>query len=200
MNRRLITRLLIIFVTSWSLLGAPLSAYAHDDEATIELNVTQAQPGMSIAIRGSGFEPGDAATIRLMLVSSDRPQVLGTATADDHGDLAQVVWLPADLTDGAYEVRVADTHHVATAVLSIVTDSSGDEEGSQRGEEEPLLAPMPARSASTAPANSIGSATPIASVPSTDTTPAVPPALLFSSALALVILIVGLVVISRRSQ
>lgn len=98
---------------------------------------------MSIAIRGSGFEPGDATTIMLMLVSSDRPQVLGTATADDHGDLAQVVWLPADLTGGAYEVRVADTHHVATAVLSIATDSSGDEEGGQRGEDEPLLSPMP---------------------------------------------------------
>ena len=198
MNRRLITRLLIIFITSWSLLGAPLSAYAHDDEATIELNVTQAQPGMSIAIRGSGFEPGDATTIMPMLVSSDRPQVLGTATADDHGDLAQVVWLPADLTDGAYEVRAADTHHVATTLLSIVTDSSDDEENSQRGEDEPLLAPMPARSVSTASANSTGS--PIVSPSSTEATPTIPPTLLFSSALALVVLCVGFVVVSRRSQ
>jgi hypothetical protein len=124
--------------------------------------------------------------------------VLGTATADDHGDLAHVVWLPADLANGAYEMRVADTHHVATAVLSIVTDSSGDEEGSQRGEEEPLLAPMPARAVSTASANSTGSS--IASPSSTEATPIIPPTLLFSSALALFVLCVGLVVVSRRLQ
>jgi len=170
MNRRLITQLFIIFITSWSLLGAPFNGYAHDDEATIELNATQVKPGTSITIRGSGFEPGDATTI--MLVSSDRPQVLGTATVDDRGNLTpQVVWLPADLIAGAYEVRVADTPHVTTAELNIVTEES-DEEGGQRGEGEPLLAPMPMRSASTAPA------IPIASVPFTDKTLAIPPPLL----------------------
>ena len=78
-----------------------------------------------------------------MLVNAERQRLLGAATADDHGDLAWAILLPIDLTNGAYEVHVADTHHVATAALNIVPYSSGDEEGSQRGEDEPLLAPMP---------------------------------------------------------
>jgi hypothetical protein len=48
-----------------------------------------------------------------------------------------------DVAAGAYEVRVSDTHHVATTELGVVADSSGDEEGGQRGEDEPLLVPMP---------------------------------------------------------
>jgi hypothetical protein len=59
MNRRLITQVRVIFITSWSLQVAPLSAYAHDDEAYIELNVTQAQPGMSIEVCGRGFHQPD---------------------------------------------------------------------------------------------------------------------------------------------
>jgi hypothetical protein len=59
MNRRLITQVRVSFITSWSLLVAPLSAYAHDDEATIEINVTQAQPGMSIEVCGRDFHQPD---------------------------------------------------------------------------------------------------------------------------------------------
>lgn len=93
--------------------ATPCAAFAHGGEVRIELNVTQASPGATIDLRGSGFEPGDTATI--MLVSTERQQLLGSATTDDHGDLAQAVLLPMDLTNGAYEVRVADTHHVAAA-------------------------------------------------------------------------------------
>ena len=120
----------------WLALGAPLIAAAHGGEVRIELNVTQASPGVTIDLRSSGFEPGDTTTI--MLVNAERQQLPGAATADDHGDLAWAVSLPIDLTTGAYEVRVADTHHMAAAPLNIVLDSSGDEEGGQRGEDEPL--------------------------------------------------------------
>jgi hypothetical protein len=155
---------------------------------------------VSIALRGSGFEPGDAATIMLMLVSSDRPQVLGTAMADDHGDLAEVVQLPADLTSGAYEVRVADTHHVATAELSIVTNASDEEEGTQRGEDEPLLAPMPTQGAVTGHSSAVPSTNTTASRPTTEVEPPIPITLLFASALAIVILVVSLIIFSRRSR
>ena len=128
--------LVILMITA-----TPYAASAHGGKVRIELNVTQASPGATIDLRGNGFEPGDTTVI--MLVNAERQQLLGAATADDHGDLAQAVLLPIDLTNGAYEVHVADTHHVATAALNIVPDSSGDEEGSQRGEDEPLLATMP---------------------------------------------------------
>jgi hypothetical protein len=200
MNRRLIIALLLICMTSWSLMSMPLSADAHEDEAYIELNVTQTQPGTPIEIRGGGFQAGDTTTIMLMLVSSDRPQVLGMAVADDKGDIMQVVALPAELTAGAYEVRVADTHHVATAELSIVTDSSDGEAGSQRGEDEPLLAPIPTRAVSTGGSTTAPTANTPASLPTTEVEPPIPISLLFSSALAVVILIVGLFVITRRSR
>lgn len=195
MNRKLITRLFIIFTIASLRLGVPLSASAHGDEATIDLNVTHAQPGMTIEVRGSGFEPGDITTI--MLVSNDRPQVLGNITADDHGDLAQVVALPADLTDGAYEVRVADSHHVAIAELDVVTDASG-EEGGQRGEDEPLLAPMPTPGAGTGRASAAPFVNTAASLPTTEAELPIPTTLLVSSALAIIILVAGLVIILRR--
>ncbi len=189
---------IIRFIVSLVILSLPLSAYAHDGEAHIELSITQAQPGMTIEVRGSGFEPGEITTIMLMLVGADRPQILGSAVADDHGVLAQVVSLPVQMTDGAYEVRVTDSHHMATAMLDIVAGSSGGEEGVQRDEDEPLLAPMQEQSARTTSTRSAN--TPIATSPSAEAAPTIPPSLLLSSGLALVVLIVGLVVISRRSQ
>lgn len=189
---------IIPFVVSLVILSTPLSAYAHGGDVHIELNVTQAQPGMTIEVRGSGFEPGDTVTIMLMLAGTDRPQVLGSATADARGDLDQVVGLPGDVMDGVYEVRVADTHHVATATISIVADSISDEEGGQRGEEEPLLAPMPEQAARVPSTQSVSA--PLTTSPSAEAAPTIPPTLLLSSSLALVVLVVGLVVISRRSR
>ncbi len=189
---------IIGLVISLVILSVPLSVYAHEGEAHIELNVTQAQPGMNIEVHGSGFEPGDTTTIMLMLVSTDRPQVLGSATTDVNGDLAQIVELPKDVISGAYEVQVADAHHVATAALDIVVDANNDEEGSQRGEEEPLLAPVPTQSARPVSAKPVSA--PIAIPTSAEAAPSIPPMLLLSSSLAVVVLVVGLVVIARRSR
>ncbi len=74
-------------------------------------------------------------------------------TASAHGDEVRVQLSATqaqpgttiDAVDGVYEVRVTDTHHVAGATVHIMTDLNGDEAGSQRAEEEPLLAPMPTR-------------------------------------------------------
>lgn len=152
MDRRLFTRLLIIFILSWSLLGAPLGAYAHGDEAHLELNTTQAGPGATIDLRGVGFDPESDITI--MLVGAQRQLLLGAVSSDETGDFTQALSLPADLLPGAYEVRAADSHHSTSIPLNIIASAGAEEEGEQRGEEEPLLAPMPARAASVAPPSS----------------------------------------------
>lgn len=136
----------------------PFSASAHGDEARVQLSATQAQPGTTIEVHGSGFEPDDQTTI--MLVSTDRPQLLGSATTDEDGNLARVVLLPMDATDGLYEVRVTDTHHVAGATLHIMTDLNGDEAGTQRDESEPLLSAMPTNRSDAAPTPSTAAAPP----------------------------------------
>ncbi len=77
-----------------------------------------------------------------------------------------------------------------------MTDSNGDEAGAQRADEEPLLVPMPTQRAehrSAAPSESITT-----SLPTTETGLQIPTTLLFSAALAIVILVAGLVVILRR--
>ena len=134
-------------------------------------------------------------------MSVERQVLLGSATTDDHGDLTFAALLPMDLVNGVYEVRVADTHHVAAALLSIVTDSSDDEEGSQRGEDEPLLAPMPtAQEPSTGLSTAAPSATTTTSRPTAEVEQPIPISLLFSAALAIVVLVASLFVISRRSR
>jgi hypothetical protein len=184
------------FILALLILSFPLCAYAHDEEAYIELNVKQAQPGMTIEVRGHSFEPGDSTTIALMLVGTDRPQLLGQAAADDQGDLVQTVLLPLDVIEGAYEVRVTDSHHVATALLDIVAVSNSAEGGGQRNEEEPLLAPMPTSAAISTPAYS--ATAPIAQPPLTEASPALPIPLLLGSGLALMALIGGGVALARR--
>jgi hypothetical protein len=69
-----------------------------------------------------------------------------------------------DLVNGAYEVRVADMHHVAAVPLNIVPDSDGDEEGGQRGEDEPLLSAMPVNRSNAASAPSTAAVAPQAAV------------------------------------
>ena len=123
-------------------LSAPLIAYAHGGEARIELNVTQAGPGTTIDLRGVGFDPESAVTI--MLVGADPPRLLGAATADEEGSFTQAVSLPVDLLPGAHEVRASDSHHSASALLTIAPAISS-EENEQRDESEPLLAPFPTR-------------------------------------------------------
>jgi len=141
LHHQLSIRAFIILFALWLAISAPLIASAHGGEVRIELNVTQASPGATIGLRGSGFEQGD--TVTIMLVGANGQFLLGTANADGDGDLTHALLLPLDLASGAYEVRVADMHHAAAAPLNIVPDSSGDEEGSQRDEDEPLLATMP---------------------------------------------------------
>src|SRR5512141_474351 len=97
--------------------------------------------------------------------------LLGSATVDDHGGLTYPVLLPMNLPDGAYEVRGTGTHHVVGTPHTIVPDSSGDEEGGQRGEDEPLLAPMPTQGAGTEHPNAATSANTTASLPTTETDP-----------------------------
>ena len=81
--------------------AAPYSALAHDGEARIELNVTQASPGATIDLHGSGFEPDDTTTI--MLGSGEQQVLLGSTTTDGHGDLTYAVLLPMELVNDAYK-------------------------------------------------------------------------------------------------
>jgi hypothetical protein len=152
---------------------------------------------MAVDVRGAGFAPDDS--IIIMLLGADHPVSLGAVNADEEGNFTQVVSLPVDLLPGAHEVRASDSHHSASAPLLIVPATSS-EEGEQRDKSEPLLAPMPTQAADTGHSTAAPTANMTALLPTAEVEPPIPIGLLFSSALAIFILVVGLVTISRRTR
>ena len=182
----------------WLALSAPLIASAHGGEAHLELDTTQAVPGTPIGLRGVGFEP--ESTIIIMLVGAERQLLLGSVSADEAGDFTQALPLPVDLLPGAYELRAADSHHSASIPLNVAPGAGSEEEGQQQGEDEPLLAPMPTQAIDTGYSGTAPTAKPITTSPTPQVEPPIPISLLLSSALAIIILVVGLFVFSRRSR
>ena len=152
LHRQFTIRPLIFFFAAWFVFNTPLVASAHGGEAHLELNTTQASPVTTLDLRGVGFDPEGA--ILIMLVGAERQLLLGGVSADEAGDFNQALSLPVDLLPGAYEVRAADSHHSASIPLNITAGTGAEEQGAQRGEEEPLLAPMPTHAASVAPPSS----------------------------------------------
>src|SRR5215212_4336296 len=135
-----------IFVQSVAILlmlalQIPGAALAHDGSARIELNRQQTSSGAELEIRGVNIAPEQPIT--LSLIGSGATFALGTAVGDIHGDFVLGVRLPAEALAGAYTVRAFGANRVIVSAPLTLLGVAAEESGEQRGEDEPLLAPMP---------------------------------------------------------
>ena len=179
--------------------ASPLRLFASGGIPQVALNVSQASPGATIEVTGGRFEPD--AVVTFVLAQAEKQIQLGTVIADDHGEFTAPILLPFDLAYGQYEFQAIDEQHrITKADLTVSPDSGDVEDSEQRGEDEPLLAPMPAQVTPTGHTNTALTADTTASRPATEIEPPIPIALLFGSALVIVILVAGLFVFSRRSR
>jgi hypothetical protein len=126
----------------WLGFTVPLHVLAQASPPQIELSVSQASPGATIEVSGGRF-PEDA-LVKFVMQNSEKQISLGTVIADDHGEFSMTVSIPVDTQYGQYEFWAVDEkNQIAKDSLTIVPDPNGEEQVSQRSEEDPLLAPMP---------------------------------------------------------
>jgi hypothetical protein len=147
-------------------LAVPFPIFASGGIPQIELSVSKASPGATIEVNGGRFEPD--AVVTLMMLQPERQIQLGTVIADDHGEFTSALLLPIDLPYGQYEFQAVDEHsRVARTVLTISRDMGEQEDSSQRGEDEPLLNPMPQNKA-VSPSQRVEDAAPPVPAPAED--------------------------------
>ena len=138
-------------------LPAPL-AQAHNGPPRIELGAERAAPGVAIEVRGVNIAPVQPVT--LTLVGGGQEFGFGAVVGDEHGDFIQIVTIPREALAGVYTLRAFGLNRVMVAAPLTIIGRADDEESEQRGEEEPLLAPLPrARPASAAGAGTAAVAT-----------------------------------------
>lgn len=201
MNKTMLSRALVaaLALLLWS--AHTPAARAHGGPPRVELGAEQIAPGAALEVRGINIAPDQQVTVSLVGQDLDLP--LGVVVGDPHGDFTQVFALPSSVAPGAYTVRAFGANRVVVGVaLTVVgTGTAGDaEEGDQREEEEPLLAPMPQpaggqpqRAAVPAGQPQAGPQAPAGEVP------AVEPSMRLAITLVVVVLaVVGVTVVVRR--
>ncbi len=142
--------LLLLFV-----LQIPGAALAHEGSARIELNTQQTSSGAELEIRGVNIAPEQP--VMLSLVGDAADFALGTAVGDVHGDFVVGVRVPAEAPAGTYTVRAFGANRVIVTAALTLLGSAAEEQGAQRDQDEPLLAPMPPAQ----PASPVVAASPI---------------------------------------
>ena len=136
-----IARIGCLFVVLLAL-KAPGAALAHDGKARVDLSAERISAGADLEVRGINIAP--EMPISLTLIGAGAEFSLGTVVGDAHGDFVLAVAVPREVVAGAYTVRVFGTNHVIVAApLTIIGATAVEEEGTQRDQDEPLLAPMP---------------------------------------------------------
>lgn len=85
------------------------------DESSITLSVAEAGPDQSVAISGSGFEPGETVEVSL------DGEIAGEITADDDGAFLDAFTVPSDAESGDYEFTAegVDSGNTASATLTV---------------------------------------------------------------------------------
>jgi hypothetical protein len=124
-----------------SALVTPPMALAHDGRPRLDLGAERSSPGANLEIRGINIAAEQPVTLALIGPDSEFP--LGTVVGDEHGDFVLTVEVPREALAGAYTVRAVGTNRVIVAAPLTVFGVAQYEEAEQRGEDEPLLAPMP---------------------------------------------------------
>ena len=121
-------------------LPAPL-AQAHNGPPRIELGAERVAPGVALEVRGVNIAPEQPVT--LALVGGGKEFSFGVVLGNEHGDFTQIVTVPREALAGAYSVRAIGPVRLILAAPLTIVGTADEEGGEQRGEEEPLLAPMP---------------------------------------------------------
>jgi hypothetical protein len=116
-------------------------AWAHDGTARVELSAERISAGADLEVRGINIAP--EMPISLALIGAGAEFSLGSVVGDAHGDFILAVAVPREAAAGAYTVRAFGTNRVIVVAPLTIVGASAEEEGGQRGEDEPLLAPMP---------------------------------------------------------
>ena len=155
-----IARIGCLFVVLLAL-QLPGTAQAHEGSARIELNTQQTSSGAEVEIRGVNIAAELPITLALLGAGYEYP--LGTAVGDEHGDFVVGVRVPAEAPAGAYTVRAFGSNRVLVIAPLRLLGVAAEEEGAQRDQDEPLLAPMPQPRA--APANPVAAPEPTLPVP-----------------------------------
>src|SRR5215213_9212521 len=122
-------------------LQLPGAALAHEGPARLELNSQQTSSGAELEIRGVNIAPEQSIT--LSLIGNGATFTLGTVVGDIHGDFVVGIRLPSEAQAGAYTVRAFGTNRVIVGAPLTLLGLAAEEEGAQRDQDEPLLAPMP---------------------------------------------------------
>ncbi len=124
-------------------LSAAHPVQAHGGEPRLEISAERLNPGGVVDVRGVDFEPEELITLALIGPEFELP--LGQIIADTEGIFLQVISLPVDLPEGAYNFRaITDDHEIISPMLIVFGSAilEGGDEG-QREEDDGLLAPMP---------------------------------------------------------
>jgi hypothetical protein len=141
MDKAKLSRLIlsVLALGCW-LIGAPV-AQAHDGPPRMQLGAERIMPGVELEIRGVNIAPEQP--IMLTLVGSTAEYSFGAVMGDEHGDFLQIVTIPRETQAGAYVVRAFGPSRLILASPLTVVGTPYEEEATQRGQDESLLAPMP---------------------------------------------------------
>lgn len=85
---------LALAVLLWALLGGTASAQNYDVDGSLDVDVSTIEAGDTVTVTGGGFAPGSTVTIVLDVDGTEIE--LGTAAADDDGNISVEVTIPAE--------------------------------------------------------------------------------------------------------
>jgi hypothetical protein len=141
MDKARLSRLIlsVVALVCW-IIGAPV-AQAHYGPPRMQLSAERIMPGVELEIRGVNIAPEQP--VMLTLVGDTAEYSFGAVMGDEHGDFLQIVSIPRDTQAGAYVVRAFGPSRLILASPLTVVGTPYEEEATQRGQDEPLLAPMP---------------------------------------------------------
>jgi hypothetical protein len=93
---------------------APADVAAHEGVSGLEVNVTTANPGALVEVRGDDI--GASQTIDLLLAGEAGMAALDRIAVDAEGHFTVIVQLPVDAPEGVYEIRAALDETVLASV------------------------------------------------------------------------------------
>jgi len=195
MMTKYVYQILLFTLLTLTALSVAHPVLAHGDEPRLEIGAGSMNPGGVIAVRGVDFEFEQAVALALIGPGVEIP--VGEITTDAEGVFLQIVTLPVDLKEGAYQFRaVTGDHEILSPALLVQGPAILEEGGSQdqREEDDGLLAPMPTFAPGVVPG---GAAQPTVQ-PSTTTTASVPSRNLVPVAL-IVLLVAGVLAVFGSS-
>lgn len=139
--RKIIFKSLLSILALLFVLPLAETASAHGGEPRLEISGQNFYPGSALDIRGVDFEFEEEISLALIGFQVEAP--LGVIVSDSEGIFQLTVTLPVNLTEGIYIIRATTDDHVVESLQISVSGTAAVEDGNQREQEEPLLAPMP---------------------------------------------------------